>query len=217
MNKKICSVCRTKFEEYKNQKFCSKECYNLSIREKKQLYNRSHKQEAKEWRKEHKEELIEKKKEWYLKNKDKILKRTKIYREIHKEEISKKAKKYQKRHHDNLLKKAKKRRIIRRKFDINFRILCNLRTRLWWALKNNSKYYKTKELIGCSIDKLKKHLEKQFTKEMSWNNYGLWEIDHIRPCASFDLSKESEQKKCFHYTNLQPLWAKENRQKQGKI
>ena len=65
-------------------------------------------------------------------------------------------------------------------------------------------------LIGCSIEKLKKHFEKQFKSDMSWFNYGKWHIDHIKPCCKFDLRKISEQKKCFHYTNLQPLWAKEN-------
>jgi hypothetical protein len=51
---------------------------------------------------------------------------------------------------------------------------------------------------------------------MSWSNYGKWHVDHIKSCASFDLSKEDEQRKCFHYTNLQPLWAEENLSK-GKI
>jgi len=71
------------------------------------------------------------------------------------------------------------------------------------------------KLVGCSIDQLKQHIEKQFKKGMSWDNWGIygWHIDHIKPCASFDLTKESEQKKCFHYTNLQPLWAKENLKK----
>jgi len=52
---------------------------------------------------------------------------------------------------------------------------------------------------------------------MSWNNHGEWHIDHIKPCTSFDLSKLSEQKKCFHYKNLQPLWAKDNLSKGAKI
>ena len=51
---------------------------------------------------------------------------------------------------------------------------------------------------------------------MSWDNYGDWHIDHIRPCCSFDLSKIEEQEKCFHYSNLQPLWAEENMTKGGK-
>ncbi len=68
------------------------------------------------------------------------------------------------------------------------------------------------DLLGCTVQELKQHLESQFEPGMSWDNYGLhgWHIDHIKPCAKFDLSKESEQHKCFHYTNLQPLWAEEN-------
>jgi len=59
------------------------------------------------------------------------------------------------------------------------------------------------------------HIEKQFKPGMNWENYSLygWHIDHIRPCASFDLTKEEEIQKCFHYSNLQPLWAEENLKK----
>ena len=52
---------------------------------------------------------------------------------------------------------------------------------------------------------------------MSWDNQGEWHIDHIIPCASFDLTNEEEQEKCFHYTNLQPLWAIDNMVKGCKI
>lgn len=52
---------------------------------------------------------------------------------------------------------------------------------------------------------------------MNWDNYGEWEIDHIKPCASYDLSKPKEQRKCFNYMNLQPLWAEENLRKGSKI
>ena len=52
---------------------------------------------------------------------------------------------------------------------------------------------------------------------MTWDNVGNWEIDHIVPYASFDLTKKEEQEKCFHWTNLQPLLAQENRIKQAKI
>lgn len=48
---------------------------------------------------------------------------------------------------------------------------------------------------------------------MTWQNYGQWHVDHIRPCASFDLSKPEEQRACFHYANLQPLWGEENLRK----
>ena len=54
------------------------------------------------------------------------------------------------------------------------------------------------------------YLDAKFTDGMSWENHGEWHIDHILPCASFNLLIEDEQRKCFHYTNLQPLWAKDN-------
>ena len=104
----------------------------------------------------------------------------------------------------------------KRKNDINFRLLANLRTRIWYALKYNQKNTFTIKLIGCSIFELKQYLKSKFQVEMTFDNYGKWHIDHIKPCSSFDLSKESEQKKCFHYTNLQPLWAKDNLKKYNK-
>lgn len=85
------------------------------------------------------------------------------------------------------------------------------------AIRNNQKFGKTLDLLGCSIEELKLHMSKKFTEGMSWDNYGkYWEIDHIKPCSLFDLSKEDEQRKCFHFTNLQPLLPKENRQKGNK-
>ena len=98
----------------------------------------------------------------------------------------------------------------RRCVDINFKLLGNLRGRIWCALKGICKSKKTKELLGCSIKKFRIYIQSKFTKGMSWDNYGAWHIDHIIPCARFDFSKISEQKKCFRYTNLQPLWAKDN-------
>ena len=77
----------------------------------------------------------------------------------------------------------------------------------------------TKELIGCSLEQLKIHLENRFTKGMNWQNYGRngWHIDHIKPCTSFDLTDPKQQQECFHYSNLQPLWAKDNISKGNKI
>ena len=69
------------------------------------------------------------------------------------------------------------------------------------------------EYIGCSIPQLRKHLESQFTDGMTWGNHGAWHIDHIKPCAAFDLSNKEEQFECFHYSNVQPLWAEENMRK----
>lgn len=84
--------------------------------------------------------------------------------------------------------------------------------------KRNPKFDTTIRLTGCSIQDLKHYLELQFQPGMTWDNYGLhgWHIDHIKPCASFDLTDPEQQKECFYFTNLQPLWAKENRMKSAQ-
>lgn len=99
----------------------------------------------------------------------------------------------------------------KRRNNIKYKLVCNLRGRLHKAMTKNSNQ-STLNLLGCSIDQIKIHLENQFTQGMNWDNYGLrgWHIDHIRPCSSFDLSDPEQVKECFHYTNLQPLWAKDN-------
>lgn len=104
------------------------------------------------------------------------------------------------------------------KNDLGYKISRNLRRRINLAIKENNKSNSFKLLLGCSIDFFKKYLESNFKKGMSWNNYGYygWHVDHIIPCCSFDLSKEENQLKCFHYSNLQPLWAKEKLSKGSK-
>lgn len=69
---------------------------------------------------------------------------------------------------------------------------------------------RTFDLIGCTIEFLRNHLEENFQAGMSWANRNLWHIDHKKPCAAFDLTDPEQQKACFHYTNLQPLWAADN-------
>jgi 5-methylcytosine-specific restriction endonuclease McrA len=87
------------------------------------------------------------------------------------------------------------------------------------ALKNNAKAGHTVELLGCSIEDLRSHLEQQFTPGMTWDNYGVhgWQIDHIIPLSYFNLSDPEQQKRAWHYTNLQPLWAVDNIRKSNKI
>lgn len=103
--------------------------------------------------------------------------------------------------------------------DPQFRCRKLLRNRIIECLKlhNTIKSKRTMELIGCDREFLVKWIESQFVEGMTWKNHGVrgWHIDHIRPCASFDLTDPREQEKCFHYTNLQPLWAKLNRSKGG--
>ena len=137
----------------------------------------------------------------------------KNYRLLHKKEHNLASKKWRKSHPEYI-----------REYNKNWyhsciknRVSNILRSRITYAIKNNQKGGHLLNLLGCSIKKLTQHLETQFQQGMTWDNYGEWQIDHIKPCASFDLSKISEQKICFNYKNLQPLWAKDNQSKGVKI
>jgi hypothetical protein len=160
----------------------------------KQQYVEQHKEEKAEKDKEYyeanKEKLKEYKRQWCIKNKERLREKRKAYKKNNPEIIKRLAKKY--------VSQAR------------IKIARNLRNRLWYAVAKGHKSASTLELLGCSIDCLMQHLEASFTEGMSFENYGEWHIDHIIPCASFDLTDYEQQKLCFHYTNLQPLWAVDN-------
>ena len=94
--------------------------------------------------------------------------------------------------------------------------LLRSRTHKKIALHGGSKSVGTIELLGCTVVELTSRFEALFTPGMTWENMGEWHIDHIRPCASFDLTDPEQQRQCFHYTNLQPLWAEDNLRKSDK-
>jgi hypothetical protein len=97
-----------------------------------------------------------------------------------------------------------------------FKLSMTCRGRIRLALKRHlqQKTSASSELIGCTWEHLQQHLEKQFVEGMNWSNYGQgWVIDHKRPCAEFDLTIDRQQKECFHFSNLQPLWALDNMRK----
>jgi len=115
--------------------------------------------------------------------------------------------------------KYKKKMLIKKyeekiKYDVMDRIINNLRLRAYPYTKNIK--ITTLDLIRISKDDLKKHLENKFIKDMSFKNYGKWEIDHIKPLTSFDLNNYNEILKCFSYENLQPLWKSDNCKKYNK-
>ena len=189
--------------------------HKQQIKKYKKQYRESHKNQIrkylKQYKQDHKKEIKEKDKNWYLNNKERLKIYKKKYNQNHKEEM----RKWRNSHK----KERNKWHRERRKKDLNFKISNNLRGRTNSALKQNSKSQSTISLIGCDFEYLAYYLQKQFKKGMNWDNYGRrgWHIDHIIPCSSFDLSKKSEQQKCFHYSNLQPLWAWENMKKSNKI
>ena len=104
--------------------------------------------------------------------------------------------------------------------DPGLRVTLRLRKRLWDAVtgQNSVKGESFIDLVGCTQGELVQHIESQFTDGMTWGNYGRdgWHVDHIRPCSSFDLTDLDQQRRCFHYTNLQPLWAVDNLRKNDK-
>lgn len=103
----------------------------------------------------------------------------------------------------------------RKRNDIAFVTKKRLRGRIYVALKRGVKSQSTMILLGCSIDFFKEYFQSLFTEEMTWQKYIAGEIviDHIKPCVKFDLTDAGDQKKCFHYTNLQPLWKLDNLKK----
>lgn len=103
--------------------------------------------------------------------------------------------------------------------DPQYATILRIRTRICMALKNKGvkKSLKTVELIGCSYDFLRKHIESQFREGMCWNKKHSFHIDHIIPLNSFDLADPEQLKAACHWTNLQPLYPKENMSKGSKI
>ena len=154
----------------------------------------------------------------YLKNKEKRAAQNKAHYEANKHITLAARKEYRKNmtqeERDEENRKSRIRLKKRRKEDPLYKLACNLRSRISAALKNAKtiKAENSMSLFGCSVDELKAHLESQFTEGMSWGNYGYygWHVDHIKPCIRFNLLLDTEQKACFHYSNLQPLWAKDN-------
>lgn len=193
---RYCLGCNTELDKFKRKeaKYCCRKCMHKHTHK---VYNQNSEFSKNTWRK----IKLNPKLHEQCKQKNKLI--SKKYRDANKD----------------------KRRIVcvnyareRRKTDVIFRLQCNLRRRLNKALIDQGAYKldKSVNLFGCTPRILREHIENQFTEGMSWENYGKWHLDHILPCVSFDLYKESEQKKCFHYTNLQPLWAEDNLKKGAK-
>lgn len=136
-------------------------------------------------------------------------------------ELSKKYHVENKDYYDNYRKnnKVRKRENHKKQLqnNINVKLACSLRTRLWQAIKANQKSGSAVKDLGCTIEQLKVHLESKFISGMTWQNQGKWHIDHIIPLSKFNLSNRKELLKAVHYTNLQPLWATDNFHKSNKI
>jgi len=183
-------------------------CYNIKLKE----YRATHKDVT--YRSNHTEHAKLCRKRYREAHKDEA----RLYKIIHRDEINESQHRHNKtekrRAYNRAYKKAKRER------DLTFKIYCDIKRRINFAL-GDTRYsgQGVCDILGCDIPFLRAYIERQFQDGMTWENRSLygWHIDHIRPCASFDLTNPEEQKKCFHYTNLRPLWAKDNLSKGAKL
>jgi hypothetical protein len=107
----------------------------------------------------------------------------------------------------------------RRANDIDYKLKTSFTNRIGKSIKSNKQCKHSTDLLGCTPRYAHEHLERQFKEGMTWDNYGYygWHIDHIIPLSFFDFTDYEQQKRAWHYTNLQPLWAEENFKKGKKI
>jgi hypothetical protein len=160
----------------------------------------------KKWRDSNKEYMSNKSKTWYEQNKEHRKEYLKEYREKNIDKIRLVKRTYEKTRKDN---------------DPIYKLINNFRTAIYQVLKEsnvqkNGHYF---EILKYSPDELITHLEEQFTGEMSWDNYGIWHVDHIRPISSFNIQEIGDESfmECWSLNNLQPLWGDENIRKSNKM
>ena len=169
--------------------------------------------------------IREKLNEYYYANKEELLAKNKEYRLTHKNVIYEQRREYRNREEVKAHNKQKQKEYLpirkqhikeRRQTDLNFQIKEVLRSKIHKFLKAQTTSYTN--LIGCELEFFKKWIEFRFSSNMNWENFGkVWQIDHIIPINSFDLTNPNDRQICFHWTNLQPLDSYENRQKSDKI
>lgn len=213
---KTCSKCNlTKDLDlfYKKQSKC-KEC----VKEQSRQYTLDNKEQIslnkKRYYLTNKNDILEYKKQYHLDNQDEKRAKCREYYYNNKDILKEKNRKYVKDHRLEINERVR----MRKKVDILFKLSMSLRnrTRNFLSCKGLKKKLKFQEYIGCSLEELKLHLEKQFKPKMTWDNYMYngWHIDHIIPLSS--AKTEEEMYRLCHYTNLQPLWASDNFTKGGR-
>lgn len=219
---KICNVCKiekplTEFYIRKETGKPRQECKKCVVDRSKVFYSKN------------KPKVVAYKKEYGKKNRSFISANNKIYKSkpAVRERVNRLAREYNKNNQEKFIERRKKNRAKRNEFmkkynsnmsKINptFNIICRLRSRIYQVLKGNVKATTTTEFLGCSIEQFKTYFESLFKDGMSWELFlsgDKMHIDHIVPCSKFNLADPEEQRKCFHYTNLQPLFKLDNLRK----
>lgn len=233
---KTCTKCKTEKEFrdfYKDTRstdsHCSscKECakqYRLTNLDKIKKYKLDNKNNRKIYQLKNKEKIKNQNREYYLNNKDKIYQyeidnkeRLKKYRKQYALKNSEKIGRYRKEYRLKNKEVLNKKVLDRQSRDPLYKLICNIRKLICSSIKkmNYTKKSKTYEILGCSFEEFKQHLERQFTEGMRIDNHGEWHMDHIIPISS--AKTEQDIIKLNHYTNFQPLWAIDNLKKGNKI
>lgn len=166
----------------------------------------------KRWRAENQARIKAVRKAYYEANREKAISDALEWTRTHREEDRAKSKAYREKPTSRERRKLYDRKYYYEvyKNDPQFTVKSRLRARLRKAIKTNAKAGSAVQDLGCTVPELLKHLESQFTEGMSWDNWGEWHIDHIKPLCKFDLTNREQFVQAVHYTNLQPLWAVDN-------
>lgn len=213
--KKRCCLCK-KHKEY----FCfGKSKSNLDGHRyeckdcRKQKYYENHEKSLERRRLDyykHKEKRLESCKNYYQQYKESIKQKVKNYYHNNKEKVKTRSQEYrQKQENKDRRNQLHKERM---KNDPNYVLGRRLRLKIYKLMKQNKVYKNNSslELLGCSLDYFKQHIENQFKGGISWENIGTWHLDHYLACSLFNLTKTDHQRKCFSYQNIQPLWESDN-------
>jgi len=220
----ICKACKKVADR------CYYEKNKNDIKARSSEHYANNKETRREYYEENKDAIKVRHDEWVDLNKERIREYGRLYHADNRCARKKHSKDYHIKNSETLNAKSRKyyqenkseiatQRRLRRNADPIVRIRQNLSRRLSQVMRDAglNKDVKTMDMLGCDMRFFKNYIEDLFIDGMSWDNYGFkgWHIDHIKPCVAFNFSDEVEKKKCFHYTNLQPLWCCDNWSKQA--
>jgi len=160
-------------------------------------------------------------KKWRDNNKEKLSKKHKLWYENNKNKWNDYIKEYRKNNIDKIRQIKRDYERNRKASDPLYKLISNFRTAIYTVLKesNVDKYGHYFDILQYTPEELINHLEKQFTDTMSWDNYGIWHVDHKLPITSFDIQEMGDEEfmRCWSLDNLQPMWGEENIRKSNKI
>ena len=160
-------------------------------------------------------------KKYYESNKEKISEYYSEWREDNKERLKEYQKKWREENRDKLRKTKRDYERNRKASDPLYKLITNFRTAIWTVLKesNVDKYGHYFDILQYTPEELIIHLEKQFKDDMTWDNYGIWHVDHKLPITSFDIQEMGDEEfmRCWCLDNLQPMWGEENIRKSNKV